>query len=80
MQSIRLNLGMYRKHNFEFFGFKCDVRSSLEFFFSLSLLPSSFTFFCIIILFRWAFSELHFGGESLKLLGLEERKGSGTRF
>ena len=51
----------------------------LNFSFEFLSCPLLSLFFCTIFLFCWAFSELHFGGESLKLLGLEERKGNGTR-
>ena len=54
--------------------------SSLEFYFSLSLLTSFFTFLAsVFFLFCWVFGRLHFGGKlfrkAIRILGLDERKG-----
>ena len=66
-----------------FWGLK--ARSSLDFFFSLSLLPSFFAFLASYFFFCWVLSKLHYGGKffwkAFRILGLDETRGSrGTRF
>ena len=50
--------------------------SSLDFYFSLPLLPSFFALLASLFLSCWAFSRFHFGGKRFRILGLDERKGS----
>ena len=66
------------KQNFEIvFGFKSDQHNIRDFFFSLFLLPSSFSFLAYFFFFCWAFSRLQFGGnalgKALRILALGER-------
>ena len=72
------------KQNFEIvFGFKSDQHNIRDFFFSLFLLPSSFSFLAYFFFFCWAFSRLQFGGNALgkapRILGLGERASPCTK-
>ena len=55
------SLGKRRKQNFEFFSRKFPCR--LDFYLSLSLLPTSFAFLSSFFFFCWAFTRLPFGGK-----------------
>ena len=61
------------------FGHAQKAKLGLDFYFSLSLLPSFFAFLASFFFFCWAFSRLYFGGKvfrkAFRILGLGERKG-----
>ena len=56
------------------------ARSSLDFFFSLFLLPSFSAFLASYFFFCWELSKLHYGGnffwKSFRILGIDETRGS----
>ena len=65
MQNITLqSLGIHRKQNLEIaFGFKSDL-AVLTFTFHFLSSPLFFAFLASFFVFFWAFSRLHFGGNS----------------
>ena len=76
MQNISLrSLDMHRKQNFEIvLEFKSDT-AVLAFTFRFLSFPLFFTFLASFFFSCWAFSRLHFGAKSFRILGLGERKG-----